>query len=118
MKTLINILLLLLITLPAYAFDDWSVKNTLLQTSVIAATTTSYILVNNSNNRAAKYDEYNMTSRPSKGMINTAFIGFAATHTVVAVLLPEPYRTYWQSLGLGISIGTTAYAIGLSVNLK
>jgi hypothetical protein len=56
---------------------------------------------------------------PKSGDVNRYFMLGVAAHTAIAVILPKPYRTIWQSFWLGVEVNAVHnnYQLGLSMRV-
>lgn len=99
----------------AFAFDDWSKRDILLQATyttlhVIDWGQTRYIASN-----PDKYYEKNplLGRHPDKDTVDIYFVGTLIAHTAITHILPSKYRPWWQV----ITIGVEATMVGLNYNL-
>lgn len=111
---------------------DWTTKNTLLEAS--------WLLVNSMDISQTKrfehagptgddsycaeswkyYHEANpfIGKHPSQGKLNTIWVAGSLAHVAASVLLPEPYRTWFQSGTLVLSASAVTHNYNLGFSLK
>ena len=96
--------------------DRWEKQDTVLQATYTALHILDWAQTREIERNQA-YHELNpiLGRHPSEGRINTYFASTLLGHTLVSVLLPKPYRTWWQCVTIGIEAGVTGsnYIIGV-----
>ena len=119
MKIILSIIVICLCSCESVFADEpdpWTTKDTAGQAIVTTALLFDYgqtlqIAKN------PKYQERNpiLGKHPSEGQITPYFLSVAVFHGIISWALPKDYRPYWQSLWVGIELGSIGnnYAIGI-----
>jgi hypothetical protein len=55
---------------------------------------------------------------PSTGQVNGYFAACALLHTAIAVALPKPYRTIWQSFWIGAEVNTIHNNVSVGIGVR
>lgn len=67
-----------------------------------------------------KHEELNpiLGKHPSIDKVNSYFVLTGVGHTVISLLLPKPYRNYWQLITIGIESNCVYhnYRMGVRIN--
>jgi hypothetical protein len=59
-----------------------------------------------------------LDDHPSQGRINTYFVATIAAHTVIARLLPKPYRRVWQAIYIVTEAGFVAHNFSIGARVE
>lgn len=88
----------------------WTAADTALQATFIVLTTVDWMQTHEAlrYHPTIVYEEQNpfLGKFPSNRRINVMIGGSIAGHTIVAYLLPKPYRTLWQLTFIAVEGGT------------
>ena len=55
---------------------------------------------------------------PSAGQVNGYFAAAALAHTAIAIALPKPYRTIWQSVWIGVEVSAIRNNISAGISVR
>lgn len=124
---LLSISLLLLLTKPGAVFcgerHAWTTSDTLLQSTFIGLTIIDWKQTREFTGNRHKYPDMYETNplmgpHPSARKVNIIMATSIIAHTVTAVLLSKPYRTYWQGLWIAVEIRCiyANYRAGISIH--
>jgi hypothetical protein len=85
---------------------SWTTLDYTLQATMIALSSVDWVLTHRNLNKPW-FTETNpiLGLHPSRGKVAGAFILTLSIHTIVAAVLPRPYRTAWQAGAIGIETG-------------
>lgn len=110
-------------------FDQWDTKDTAMLATSLGLTAIDYRMTSDLSKRKDEsyYEKYNfiLGEDPSRGRINTWFLGSMLTKTVIAGLLPKNKiawlglgREFWLTWNVGVSsdLIQNNFEIGLEIN--
>lgn len=127
MKTLI-IIAMILVAQTCFAFDEWTTKDTALQTAYTVLHVIDWGQTANQAKRNWSYqinspgyaanmtrDENNfiLGKRPNESTVHLYFAGTLAAHTAISYMLPRGWREAWQGAGIGLEV----WAVGANYNV-
>jgi hypothetical protein len=93
----------------------WTTEDYVLQASVVTLQAVDWMQTRYALSHESSFGE-NMQVRennpllgrhPSRGQLAVYFLGCMAGHTVIAMFLPKPYRSIWQSFWVGVETHQT-----------
>jgi hypothetical protein len=97
---------------------SWATEDYVLQISAVTLQVTDWMQTSHAmKNQADTIQENNplLGQQPSRGRLTIYFLGCISGHTVIAMVLPKPYRTIWQSFWIGVQtrqIGRNIQVVG------
>ena len=131
MKTLI-FLILLNFTTSAFAFDEWTKTDTALQATYTVLHVIDWGQTASCANGGWHKFETSTDSRgttitqhqrsemnpilgkhPTPSVVHIYFASTLIANTIISYVLPKPYRTIWQGLGIGVEV----WAVGNNYNV-
>ena len=114
-----RILSALLLSSTLFAGDPWSTKDKVLEGAFVAATVLDWRQTLDIKNHPGLHEQNSILGRhPSNSTVNTYFATSILLHAVVADQLHGKWRTAWQSVWIGLELGTVQrnYALGIRLN--
>lgn len=85
----------------SFAFDEWKSHNTVLQATATALIVADWAqtrqFVHNQPGTGQPYEKVNPFLRHNPDIVDIYFPACIILNAAVAYVLPEPYRTVWQS---------------------
>jgi hypothetical protein len=110
-KLIIAVVIYFALVVPATAFDKWTTEDTVkeglfLGLLYLDQAQLRYAVENQC--RGYTTSPFVGLQRGDAGKIEKFFIASAVLHPVIAYLLPQPYRSWWQVSGIVVE----AYSVG------
>lgn len=96
----------------------WNAVDYTLQSGFLMLTTADWVFTSKGIDRyGSNWYERNpiLGVHPSQSKVGAYFVLTMSSHTAIAMLIPKPWRTVWQSVWVGVEIQTLA--TGWSVNI-
>ena len=119
LKTLVAAIV---IALPVYAnaATNWTSADTARELAFDAASLVDMGQTHYIGDNPQHWQELNpiLGSHPSSAKINEYFVGEMAGHYLISYLLPEEYRSYWQTGTLVLELGVVGRNYNLGIGIR
>lgn len=125
LKYILIIAALMLIANTAQAYNilpkDWDATDTVLEALVITSLAIDRGQTDTIHRMRMEEVGWARTfigSHPTHRQVNQYFATCAVVHTAIAIVLPTPYRELWQSVWIGIEVGTIHANNQIGIGIK
>ena len=124
---MIAVVMFLILMAPSIARGEdnvkWTAGDTALQTLYLATLEVDRAQTTYYGSRPQQFTESGWArnfigEHPTSGQANRYFAACAIGHTVIAAMLPKPYRTVWQSFFIGIEASAISSNVNAGISIR
>ena len=114
------IIMLVLITSSAFAFDKWDKTDYSLAAAALTLSTVDWMQTRNIANHPNEFYELNpiIGKHPSTEKVNTYFISMIIVGAGIAYALPSRWRKVWLGSCTALELGVTAHNFDIGIGLR